>query len=135
MTTIRTDEEVVDVLLKLYDDEFGGKTGQQYVMTWSDLRAIRGGARLETGVFNRLWSEALERDISIVQLDSGSNPDLVVIRKDTTDRWRRVPRKTIKAYAARQTDQIAEKPKPSSSNADAEGPRGMRMPVRVHRII
>jgi len=50
----RTDDEVVEVLREIYRSEFGGKTGQRYLIAWSDLRTIYGFGKLFESRFERL---------------------------------------------------------------------------------
>lgn len=99
----RTDIEVVDVLLALYDDTFGGKSGQRFVIAWSDLRSIYGFAKLFGSRFEQLAQIATQmadgKRLYLLDLGEGENGHLIaVIKTKTVDRWRRVPKKLIDNY-------------------------------------
>ena len=51
---MKTDSQVAGILSDLYDEEFAGKSGQRYVMAWSDLRSIYGFAKLFQSRFDSL---------------------------------------------------------------------------------
>ncbi len=136
---IRTNKEVIEILIKIYKAEFGGKLDQRFNLSWSDLRTIRGGARLEYGVYCALWAEGVRRGVYIIELDDNSGERmLAVVRTQTVDRWRRVPKKIINTYAAGANDTGAtpQGKRQFAISADGQLPRGKRMvpPIRVPRV-
>ncbi len=95
----RTDEQVVQVLQELYRQNFGGKDGQRFLISWGDLRAIYGFRKLFTSRFYQLAEAALEKRLYLWDLGEGENGHLIAaIRTGTIDRWRRVPIKVIEEY-------------------------------------
>jgi hypothetical protein len=95
----RTDTEVIDVLNQLYDESFAGKEGQRFVLAWSDLRAIYGFRKLFSSRFHGLAQAATDHGLYLWDLGEGESGHLVaVIKVNTVDRWRRVPRRVVDRY-------------------------------------
>lgn len=95
----RTEDEVVQILIDLYAEDFGGKRGQRYLISWGDIRSIYGFARLFETRFSQLVEAAVRRRLYLWDLGEGENGRLVAVaRMRTVDRWRRVPKRIIQAY-------------------------------------
>jgi len=95
----RTDEEVVDILLELYADNFGGKERQRFLISWEGIRSIYGFGKLFYSRFNRLAETASTKRLYLWDLGVGDNRHLIaVIKERTVDRWRRVPKRIIENY-------------------------------------
>lgn len=95
----RTDDEVVEVLSELYDSEFGGKARQRFLISWADLCAIYGCGHFFPSRFQSLVEAGTKRRLYIFDLGQRENAHLVaVIRTQTVERWRRVPKRTIDEY-------------------------------------
>lgn len=111
MKMARSDEEMVDTLLELYEAEFAGKSGQRYLIEWRDLRSLYGLEKLFFSRFERLREAAAGRGLYLWDLGEGEGGRMVTIIKiATVDRWRRVPKKIIREYEL-----------PVSAGADWEG--------------
>lgn len=94
----RTDRQVVEVLSKLYAENFGGKNGGRLIIRWGDLRGIYGFSRLFESRFLQLVQCASNR-FYLWDLGEAEPGHLVaVIKISTVDRWRRVPEKIAKEY-------------------------------------
>ncbi|RJR47671.1 MAG: hypothetical protein C4567_00895 [Deltaproteobacteria bacterium] len=101
----RTDEEVVDILLELYAENFGGKEGQRFLISWEDLRSVYGFEKLFYSRFNRLEEAASAKRLYLWDLGEGGNGhQIAVIRSRTVDRWRRVPKRIIRTYKIEPND-------------------------------
>lgn len=101
----RTDEEVVGILLELYADNFGGKEGHRFLISWGDIRSLYGFYKLFFSRFYRLEEAAMKEGLFLWDLGEGDNGHFIaVIRARTVDRWRRVPNRIIKTYKIDQND-------------------------------
>jgi len=58
----RTDEEIVGILLELYAENFGGKEGQRFLISWGDMRSLYGFYKLFYSRFYRLEEAAIKND-------------------------------------------------------------------------
>jgi hypothetical protein len=95
----RTDKQVVRILLKLYEENFGGKTGQRFLISWADLRGIYGYERLFPSRFDLLREAAGDRRLYLWDLGESERGHMIAaIKAGTVDRWRRVPKQVAKAY-------------------------------------
>lgn len=95
----RTDDEVIDILIEIYDDEFGGKTGQRYLIRWADLRTIYGFRKLFSSRFGRLRELAAARGLYLWDLGEGEYGYMIaVVKMRTVDRWRRVPKRIVEEH-------------------------------------
>lgn len=95
----RTDEQVAGILEELYKTEFGGKTGQRYLISWADIRTLYGFERLFLSRFDRLGEVAMAKRLYLLDLGEGAAGHMVaVVKTRTVDRWRRVPKKIIDQY-------------------------------------
>jgi hypothetical protein len=95
----RTDEEVVDILLELYADNFGGKEGQRFLISWEGIRSIYGFEKLFYSRLNQLEEAAVKKRLCLWDLGVGVNGHFIaVIKARTVDRWRRVPKRIIESY-------------------------------------
>ena len=106
----KTNEEVADILLKLYDDSFGGAEKQRYLISWGDLKNIYGLKKLFNSRLNELIEAASNKKLYLFDLGEGDKGHLIgVIKIQTVDRWRRVPRKIIDSYSFSPDDeQVSE---------------------------
>jgi hypothetical protein len=105
----RTDDDVIQVLLELYADAYGGKEDQRFLIAWGDLRSVYGCHKLGYSRFDRLAEAAIEQGLYIIDLRDGENGHLVaVIKTRTVDRWRRVPRKLVEKYRMAPSEDGAE---------------------------
>lgn len=101
----RTEEEVVDILLELYEDKFGGKEGQRFLISWEGIRSIYGFIKLFYSRFNLLEEAAINKKLYLWDLGEGENGHwIAVIRSRTVDRWRRVPKRIIENYKLEPND-------------------------------
>lgn len=92
----RTDEEVAKILRELYDEEFGGRAGARYVLSWGDLRAIYGYRKLYETRFERLLEAAGSQRLCVLDLGEGENGRLIIVIKiGTVDRWRKLPKRLV----------------------------------------
>src|SRR5438132_14164173 len=90
----RSDEEVIDKILKIYQSRFGGKQGQRFLIGWLEVRDLYPMARMEQGRFTQLWYEGVRRGVYLHDLDYVDGEHLIaVIRTKTVNRWRRVPKR------------------------------------------
>lgn len=95
----RSDADVVDILLEIYAAEFGGKSGQRYLIRWSDLRTLYGFRRLFSSRFGRLQELAAASGLYLWDLGEGDHGYMIaVVKMRTVDRWRRVPKRIIEEY-------------------------------------
>ena len=95
----RTDREVIRILRQIYESEFGGKKDQRYNITWANLRELKQFSRLEEGAFYRLFEEGVKHGLYLLDLGLVSGEHIIsVIRTNTVNRWRRVPKKILDAY-------------------------------------
>jgi hypothetical protein len=95
----RTDKQVVQILLKLYEENFGGKSSQRFLISWADLRDIYGRENLLPSRFDQLRETACEKRLYLWDLGEGERGHIVaVIKSDTVDRWRRVPKQVARTY-------------------------------------
>lgn len=95
----RTNEEVIQVLREMYAERFGGKIGQRFLISWSDLRTIYGFRKLVYSRFYQLAEAGFQNRLYLWDLGEGENGHLIaVIRTGTIDRWRRVPKKIVEQY-------------------------------------
>lgn len=95
----RSDDEVVEVLLTLYETEFGGKENARFLIGWSHLRAIYGVGKLFQFRFDSLVEAAMRRRLYVLDLGEGDNDRLAcVLRMSTVDRWRKVPKRLIEDH-------------------------------------
>ena len=95
----RSNEEVVDILINLYAEKFGGTEKQRYLISWADIRNIYGLKKLYNIRFNQLVEAASNKKLYLWDLGEGDNGRLIgVIKIKTVDRWRRVPKKIIDNY-------------------------------------
>ena len=101
----RTDDQVVGILLEIYDATFGGKSGQRYLIRWSDLRSLYGFRKLFVSRFARLREAAAGQGLYLWELGEGDSGYMIaVVKMRTVDRWRRVPKRTIDEYAIMSDD-------------------------------
>lgn len=95
----RSNEEVIKILFEIYKDEFGSKRNQRYLIDKADLRTIFGFSRLEQSRLDSLSEDAYEEDMLIIDLGQISIGNMVaVIKTNTVERWRSVPKKTVQKY-------------------------------------
>ena len=97
----RTDDEVVEIFLEIYEDEFGGKEGQRFTLSWRDLRSIYGYKKLFDSRIRSLAEAAGQADLYVFDLGAGlatgkgGDHMLAVIKTKTVDKWRRLPEKIL----------------------------------------
>lgn len=95
----RSDREVVDQLLELYDESYSGKEGQRFLISREDLRSLYGFRRLFDSRVVRLIEEAAVSGLFLWDLGQGEKGYLIaVIKISTVERWRKVPRKVIEEH-------------------------------------
>lgn len=95
----RTDDEVVDELLAIYNETFAGKSRQRFLISWGDIRALYGYGKLFESRFGRLVERAYERGLYLFNLGEGETGWMVaVLKRRTVDRWRKVPRNIIRDH-------------------------------------
>lgn len=105
----RTDDEVASILLELYNQEFGGKTRQRYLLSWADVRTLYGFGRFAMSRFDRLVEAAVKKRLYVLDLGEGENGHLVaVVKVGTVDRWRRAPKRIIEEYRLPPDDEEGE---------------------------
>ena len=91
--------QVVEVLRQFYAEKFGGKTGQRFLISWGDLRAIYGFRKLFSSRFYQLAEIAFEKRLCLWDLGEIENGHLIaVVKTATINRWRRIPKKLIEGY-------------------------------------
>jgi hypothetical protein len=96
---MRTDAEVADILNQLYLENFGGKTNQRFQMRKRDLREIYPIGRIEDGKLEKLNTAAQAVGLYVFDLGMVDDDKMVgIIKTNTVDRWRTVPRKLVKSY-------------------------------------
>lgn len=97
---MRPTDEVIQLLLQLYRENFGGAENQRYLIAWSDLGKICGAKKkLHDFGFLRLCEAAAEENLYLWDLGDGSKGRTVaVIKSSTVDRWRRVPKKLMEDF-------------------------------------
>lgn len=97
----RSDKEVAKILKELYSEKFSGKKRQRFLISKENLRKIYPIGRIEEGRFYNLQNEALEFGLYIFELGHISDDKMIgVIKSQTVDRWRTVPLKIAKKFAA-----------------------------------
>ena len=107
----RTDQEVVEKLLELYEENFGGKEGQRFLIPWGDIRSLYGFHKMFESRFARLAELASASGLYLWDLGEGEGGHLVaVIKIRTVDRWRKVPKKIIDRHKALPVDDGEEEP-------------------------
>lgn len=95
----RSDDEVIDELRAIYKEQFAGKAGQRFLISWADLRALYGFEKLYATRFARLAERASERNLYLFDLGEGENGHMIaVLRRRTVDRWRKVPKSIIRDH-------------------------------------
>jgi hypothetical protein len=95
----RTTEEVIKVLREIYAENFGGKEGQRFLISWAALREICGLGKLFSSRFEHLAEAAFEKGLYLWDLGEGENGHVIaVVKTGTVNRWRRVPKKIIEGY-------------------------------------
>lgn len=101
----RSDDEVIQELLELYGEAFGGKEGARFLIAWGDLRSLYGFRKLFESRFGRLAELAADSGLYLWDLGEGENGHLVaVVKISTIDRWRKVPKKIIEVHKAPPAD-------------------------------
>jgi hypothetical protein len=101
----RSDDDVVQKLLELYREAFGGKQNQRFLIAWSDLRSLYGFRKLFESRFARLAERATDSGLYVWDLGEGENGHFVaVIKVRTVDRWRKIPKRIIDEHKAPSVD-------------------------------
>jgi hypothetical protein len=107
----RSDDEVVSKLLEIYDEEFGGRKKQRFLISWGDLRTLYGFRKLFESRFARLAECATDSGLYLWDLGEGENGHLVaVIKVRTVDRWRKVPKRVVDEHKGTSTEEGEEEP-------------------------
>ena len=101
----RTDAEVVTELFGLYEESFGGKEAQRFLISWSGLRDLYGFRKLFESRLSNLAECAAGAGLYIWDLGEGAAGHFVaVVKIGTVDRWRKVPRRVLAEHAAPSDD-------------------------------
>ena len=97
-------DAVVDNLLRIHDDIFAGKENQRFIIAMDDLRKLYGLQRFSSAKFQELVEKAYVSGLYLLDLGTSNRGRLVaVIKADTLDRWRKVPKKIVKMYTPSDT--------------------------------
>ncbi len=74
----RDEDEVVDELKNIYAERFGGKEGQRYLISWSDLRSVYGFRKLFDSRFRQLVEVAYRKRLYLWDLGEGEDGHLII---------------------------------------------------------
>ena len=87
----RNPAEVAEILVTMYETEFGGKDRGRFQISREGLREISGKKRLEDPIITATINEAYER--GLVVTDMGE--DFSVIEESVMRNYRKVPKQII----------------------------------------
>jgi hypothetical protein len=91
----RTFEEVADLLVELYEEDFGGKSKGRYKISRNDLAAISGRAQIKQGAVDQI-SELLADEHGLLMIDLGN--EFPITKISILRNYRSVTAKLIKKH-------------------------------------
>jgi hypothetical protein len=95
----RSNEEVIEIIKKIYKANFSGKEGTRFLISWEALRSLFGFERLFYSRFENLRENAPQHGLYFWDLGQGDHGYLIaVVKSKTVNRWRKVPKKIIEKY-------------------------------------
>ena len=98
---MRSNEEIAEILSEIYDATFSGKKRQRFLIGKEHLRQMYPIGRIEDGRFEDLRKAAEECGIYVFEAGNFDGDKMIgIIKVKTVDRWRRVPSKMARRFAA-----------------------------------
>lgn len=98
---MRSNDEVAEILLELYEESFAGKRRQRFLLSKEDIRQMYPISRIEESRFEDLRLAAEEVGLYIFKAGRNDIDEVFgVVKSQTVDRWRRLPRKIARRFVA-----------------------------------
>jgi len=93
--TMRTPEEVADVLCKLYRKDFGNGTLGRYKINRTALKDIAGKSQLRNVIIDQISDEMFEKGYLFTEI---SNDIFVIINENFINKFRTPPQSLLSEY-------------------------------------
>jgi len=91
---MRTYPQIAELLAKIHGEQFGGRTDQRFLIGYEDLQHIRQGWNVD---LDKLRKKVHKIGFDLIDVPECETQTFAVIETKTIRRWRRVPRRIIKA--------------------------------------